>query len=345
MKNHWLNKKKTLSVEDVRLAKELESQGVEGVCEYNELADVEPSLSIEVKASPLPDAYNEITIGDGWCGIPTSNEIKIEGDFPPIIVTDCGAFCISGSSYPPPDSTISSITISNDWGSFEPGQTALAELDMEVGDGSIKYARETTIGIFTFKDAGELGVDIFSNGNKIGWLNNQGEKALKQWLNDKPTVTTNFISGNGNIYTVGIDPAVGNDSTYFFRKEVYPDYNKKSYDRNFDPYIIKIVSNEMIEVPHVGNYNVYQLNNKDIIPGSFILTAYVSGAPVQSENLNADGELPCDRPDRPAFYKVKLDHNTGIIAVSWVNSNITDNRRLSVCYEYKDYKVKESKVC
>jgi hypothetical protein len=342
-----------LSVEDVRLAKELESQGVEGVCEYVEMADVEPAKA--------PDTCNEITIGAGW----SSNDVKVEDitwDF------DFGGqpLCISGSPYPPeekqfstlvstscvePDLAISSITITNDWGSFEPGQTALAELDMEIGDGSIKYIREIKLGTFTFKDAGALGVDIFSNGTKIGWLNNKGEESLKQWLGEKSVAQEN-VSVMGKTYTIGVDPAVGNDEETF-RKEVYPDYNSKSYDRNFHPYITKEVSNEIVEVAYVGQHNTYQLKNKNIVPGSFILTAHVNGVALQSENLKGDGTLPCTyygfshtyACDRPTIYEAKLDHNTGLITVNWINFHSTDNRRLSVCYEYKDYEVKESKVC
>jgi len=352
MKNHWLNKKKdkqldaaveaafsefeqTLKAEDVRLARQLEAEGVEGVCEYNEMADVEPSLSIEVKASSLPDAYNEITIGDGWC------------DVPPITVTDCGAFCISGSPSPPLDPAISSITISNDWNSFDPGQTALSELDMEIGDGSIKYVRETTIGIFTFKDEGVLGVDIFVDGKKVGWLNSKGEKALKQWLNDKPTdICTTTIGDNS--YYVGIDPAYGvdNSQTYVFRKEVYPDY--KRYDYN-----IETVSNEVIKVPHAGKYNVYQLKNKNIVPGSVLLTTFINGVAVQSENLTNFGVLTDKNyhyAERTAMSGAKIDYSTGIVTINWINFSLTDNRYLSVCYEYKQYeesKLKERwpKIC
>jgi hypothetical protein len=155
----------------------------------------------------------------------------------------------------------------------------------------------------------------------------------------------------GSTYTIGIDPAISHlNDTYFFKKEVYPDCKHKIYDRNFDPYNIKEVSNEVIQI--TCNANVYQIENKNIVPGSLILTAYVNGVAVQSENLKADGELPCAfygfshtyACERPAFSEAKLDHNTGLITVNWVNYNSTDNRILNVCYECKDYEVKESKL-
>lgn len=351
MKNHWLKKKENkITIEDVRLARELEAEGVESVCEYNEMADVEPTASIEVKAPTLPGDVTLVCSGGGsW----TMDIPDVFSDAPPITITEtavdfCGKpLCISGTPSPFPDPAISSITISNDWSSFEPGQTALAELDMEIGNGSIKYTRETTIGIFTFKDAGELGVDIFQNGIKVGWLNNQGEKALKQWLNDKPT-TVATTTHMGSTYTIGIDPAISHlNDTYFFKKEVYPDYNKKAYDRNYDPYNIKEVSNEIINVFYAGQYNVYQLKNKNIVPGSVLLTVFVNDVATQSENLTGHGILTDKNylGERTAMSGAKIDHNTGIITVNWINFQSTEYRHLSVCYEYKDYEVKGNKVC
>lgn len=303
MKNHWLNKKKDKQEEAI----------LDAVC--NEMAT------------------GEITIGAGW----SSNDVKTEDITWDNVVFNCQQamepLCISASPYPleekqfstlvstnyvEPDPAISSITITNDWSIFE---TALAEMDMEIGDGSIKYVRETTIGTFTFKDAGALGVDIFSNGTKIGWLNNKGEESLKQWLGEKSVAQEN-VSVMGKTYTIGI------------------------------------VSNEIVEVACVDN--TYQLKNKNIVPCSFILTAYVNGVALQSENLMADGTLShnyygrldlCHNfshnyaCDRPAISEAKLDHNTGLITVNWINFHPTTrwplgNRFLSVCYEYKDYEGK-----
>jgi len=314
MKNHWLNKNKTLSVEDVRHARELEAQGVEGVCEFNEMA---VELTLEAKAL---DMGGEITIGAGW----SSNDIKIE-DITwdnTLAAFDCGgqSLCISGNPYPlevDPAIAISSITISNDWADFESDQTALSELDMELSDGSIKYVREINVGNFTFKDAGTLGIDIFVGSNKIGWLNSNGESTLKEWLNNK---------------AAPINPC-RNDP--FSASAMHSHLTKES---------IQGVSNEVPDNLYGGvhKHNTYQLENGNIIPGSVILTAHVNGVALQSENLCINGAFTegyngishtyaCERS---AISKVKLDHKTGVITVSWINSNVDDVRSLSFCYEY-----------
>lgn len=308
MKNHWLNKKKDKQEEAI----------LDVVC--NEMAT------------------GEITIGAGW----SLNDVKIEDITWDNVVFDfCQSICkeadnpleekqfstFVSTNYVEPDPAISSITITNDWGSFEPGQTALAELDIEIGDGSIKYVRETGIGTFIFKDAGALGVDIFIGGDKVGWLNSKGEESLKQWLCDKPVALDN-VSVMGKTYSIGVDPAAGTD------------YKKKQYDRNYDSYI-KEVSNEVIDVLFASEYN-YQLKNKNIFPGSFILTACINGVAVQSENLNVDGNFNTCPCDRPGLRNCQLDHNTGTITVNWVNFNRLDTHSLSVCYEYRDYE--ESKL-
>lgn len=307
MKNHWLNKKKDKQEEAI----------LDAVC--NEMAT------------------GEITIGAGW----SSNDVKIEDITWDNAVFDCQPLCISASPYPleekqfstlvstnyvEPDPAISSITITNDWSSFE---TALAEMDMEIGDGSIKYVRETGIGTFIFKDAGALGVDIFIGGDKVGWLNSKGEESLKQWLCDKPVALDN-VSVMGKTYSIGVDPAAGTD----YKK-------KQQYDRNYDSYI-KEVSNEVIDVLFASEYNVYQLKNKNILPGSVILTACINGVAVQSENLNIDGNFNTYPCDRPGLRNCQLDYNTGIITVNWVNFNRLDIHGLSFCYEYSDYE--ESKL-
>jgi hypothetical protein len=353
MKNHWLKKKEVLSVENIKLAKELESQGVEDVCVYNEMADVEPLIIAE---APLD---GEITIGTGWHGMPSSNEVKIPditfGD-PPCLTTSTyiGDICISGAPYSTdsvPLDLATTITVPNDWANLT---------ELEIGDGNIKYLRETTIGPFTFKDAGSLGVDIFvdnnicidrvNNNSKIGWLNSNGEESLKQWLNEKPkkTATTTI---EGTTYSIGVDPAVGQDTYVFKKSPKKDDYDTKHKIQVVYNLGLTLVSNEVIDVTHVGEYNVYQIGNTNIIPGSFIFTAYVNGIAVQSENLKGDGELPVTfygfshtyACERPAISKAKLDHKTGIITVNWVNFNRLDTHILSVCYEY-EYS-KESKAC
>jgi hypothetical protein len=54
-----------------------------------------------------------------------------------------------------------------------------------VANNDVPYAREITLGSFTFKDAGQLGFDLFYNGTRMGWLNYLGEEALYNWLKTK----------------------------------------------------------------------------------------------------------------------------------------------------------------
>jgi hypothetical protein len=288
MKNHWLKNKNKITVEDIHLARELEAEGVESVCEYKELANVELEPSIEVKISDTlaPFDYGEVTIGAGAMPIKTDD--------------------ITWNS-PPTDLAISSITIGCDWASFEPGQTALAELDMDISDGSIKYIRETTIGPFTFKDAGELGVDIFMGTNKLGWLNGKGEESLEKWLNQKRL-------HNKSIDSIRITSNIRINSN------------------------IKVISNECVKEP----YDVYcreasyMLAHANIIRGSFLFTAYINDIRIQSEGLGLNSKLTDDVCNRPAIKSLDLDYSTGKIIVNWVNYNPEDKYHLSVCYEYQE---------
>jgi len=103
----------------------------------------------------------------------TFKPVFVSGD----VVLDT-SLCISNTALP--EGTYSlGVDVSN----TVLGEDAIMQVDPDYKD--VSYIREINLGPFIFKDAGELGCDLFYNGQRLGWLNYSGEKALVNWLQEK----------------------------------------------------------------------------------------------------------------------------------------------------------------
>lgn len=187
--------------------------------------------------------------------------------------------------------------------------------DMEIKDGEIQYKREIKLGCFTFKDAGNLGFDIFYNDVKLGWLNNQGEKDLYKWLGDKSFDCIKSLDEEKDVKSLFIEDQ----------------FNKKKIQRYYNG--LDVVSNESVK----GHLGFYKLEHMDIVPGSVLFTAYVNTTPIQTECLTEKGTLiERDFLPRNNILSVQTNFKEGEFIVNW--ATFPEDSYLSFCYEY--YKAK-----
>lgn len=309
MKNHWLNKKKEKEANfGVELDLKLESLP----CEIAIQLEGDGVFKTPVWPEALSIFQDYIPPFGGVSTIPPSYHVSGIAD-PALTTVQTVSIDFDTSQLPGADWGVSMSCTCMD---FEPGQTALAELDninieelakapdLEIGDGSIKYTREIKIGQFTFKDAGELGVDIFQDGARLGWLNCQGEESLIEWLKNK-----------------------SKQKNY---KNKYDDY--KDLSNHFG-----VVANESFLFgvkPHEfdGDWDLgesfYKFKHDNIIPGSLIVTLNEKKIIVPSY-----GNEICEYLASIGVKTIAVNYKEGNISIEWTTP--PGKVFVNLCYEYE----------
>lgn len=333
MKNRWL-KKDSSKIELGACEPPL------GACE-NEISDCEPAIGANNLGQVSAFGYKTIvnatspttcsTFAFGYKTLAQSvPEMKLPdikfGDAPVMTSTCTGDF--SNSPFHISKSFVS------------PFSTGL-EVNMDLGDGNIKYIREIKVGPFTFKDAGNLGLDIFLEGKRLGWINSLAEADLSKWLSEKDTIgvvtKSPTAKASGGVI---LEDTVINDKPWVPGKKLEDGFVKwsanesKAYAKTIE-YVnhgYKSISNESI-----NSSNSFDLEYKNVVPGSVLFTVYIDSKYVHSEIVAAQGKLADnyysvdDRPNK--IVSAQMDHNSGHMDVVW-NVPPKGNVVLSFCYEY-----------
>lgn len=146
-----------------------------------------------------------------------------------------------------------------------------------IDNSSVKYERETELGPFTFKDAGELGVDIFFNDKRMGWLNSNGEQELLTWL----------LAKRQKLESV------------------------KSKERNYEKYFA-VVSNEHVKILNDINQTFYVTGHAHIVPGSLIVSIYNNNEHLTTRCMPEDESV-----EFIGLSEFKVNHALGSININW----------------------------
>jgi hypothetical protein len=306
MKNHWLNKKKEKEEDfDIELAYSEITPGLRPVCISG---IVDPTL-ISVQTVTISPPFGNALLNvygyvDAYCSI-----------IPPSSIAD------------PTLITVQTVSCMD----FEPGQTALSELDdfakhhvspagfggrdcspnLEIGDGSMKYTREIQLGPFTFKDS-DLGIDIFLNDVRMGWLNCRGEESLFAWLKEKHTAKQD-----------------GPDQNYCLKSLSNYSISCTCRDTLFSE---ELVLFGRIPDGYDGDLgeSFYKFDHDNVVPGSLVVT--FNGKIVQ---IPAYGHEVCAELFDIGVKTISVDYNKGNISIEWSKTPGVINVNLQYEYEVK----------